>query len=229
MGVLQRFEQRLDALVNGAFAKAFKSEVQPVEIAGALQRECDDKAVPLGTRPHRGARTTSSSSSSPHDHERLGPYAGPLGAELAGMVRSTPTPSATRSSGRSRSARARADDLDTGCSASPADDGGRDGPAEGPAAPRSRSRPRRPVAPAAPGGRRGARSPPRPARSAPATRSPRRPAPAANPRLVVHGAAYPLTKAGGHDRSRGRCRHPDRRPRRLPQPRQIRDRPTPRR
>ena len=43
MGVLQRFERRLEGLVNGAFAKAFKSEVQPVEIASALQRECDDQ------------------------------------------------------------------------------------------------------------------------------------------------------------------------------------------
>ncbi|MGW2856980.1 FhaA domain-containing protein, partial [Streptomyces sp. NPDC001215] len=29
-------------MVNGTFAKVFKSEVQPVEIAGALQRECDN-------------------------------------------------------------------------------------------------------------------------------------------------------------------------------------------
>lgn len=32
MGVLKRFEQRLEGLVNGTFAKVFKSEVQPVEI-----------------------------------------------------------------------------------------------------------------------------------------------------------------------------------------------------
>lgn len=34
MGVMKRFEQRLEGLVNGTFAKVFKSEVQPVEIAG---------------------------------------------------------------------------------------------------------------------------------------------------------------------------------------------------
>ncbi len=45
MGVLKRFEQRLEGLVNGTFAKVFKSEVQPVEIAGALQRECDNNAT----------------------------------------------------------------------------------------------------------------------------------------------------------------------------------------
>ena len=42
---LDRFERRLDRMVNGAFARAFKAEVQPVEIAAALQRECDDRAA----------------------------------------------------------------------------------------------------------------------------------------------------------------------------------------
>ena len=32
-------------MVNGAFARAFKAEVQPVEIASALQRELDDRAA----------------------------------------------------------------------------------------------------------------------------------------------------------------------------------------
>jgi hypothetical protein len=39
---LQRFEQRLEQLVSGVFAKAFRSAVQPVEIAAALQRELDN-------------------------------------------------------------------------------------------------------------------------------------------------------------------------------------------
>ncbi|MGZ5369123.1 MAG: FhaA domain-containing protein, partial [Aeromicrobium sp.] len=41
-GVLQRFEQRLEGAVSGAFARAFRSAVQPVEIAAALQREIDN-------------------------------------------------------------------------------------------------------------------------------------------------------------------------------------------
>ena len=45
MGLLERFEDSLDRLVNGAFARAFKAEVQPVEIAAALQREMDDRAA----------------------------------------------------------------------------------------------------------------------------------------------------------------------------------------
>ena len=35
MGVLQRFERRLEGMVEGAFARAFKSELEPVEIASA--------------------------------------------------------------------------------------------------------------------------------------------------------------------------------------------------
>ena len=41
---LQRFEQRLEQFVSGAFARAFRSAVQPVEISAALQRECDNNA-----------------------------------------------------------------------------------------------------------------------------------------------------------------------------------------
>jgi hypothetical protein len=43
--MLDKFEQRVDKMVNGAFAKAFKSEVQPVEIAAALQKEMDERAA----------------------------------------------------------------------------------------------------------------------------------------------------------------------------------------
>ncbi|MDT5039222.1 MAG: hypothetical protein QOE51_207, partial [Actinoplanes sp.] len=39
MSVLQRFEKRLEGLVEGAFAKVFKGVVHPVEILNAMQRE----------------------------------------------------------------------------------------------------------------------------------------------------------------------------------------------
>ena len=45
MGILERFEDSLDRMVSGAFARAFKAEVQPVEIASAVQREMDDRAA----------------------------------------------------------------------------------------------------------------------------------------------------------------------------------------
>lgn len=44
MGALQRFEQRLEQVISGVFAKAFRSAVQPVEISAALQRELDNNA-----------------------------------------------------------------------------------------------------------------------------------------------------------------------------------------
>ena len=47
MNGLQRFEHRLEQAISGVFAKAFRSAVQPVEIAAALQRECDNKAQVL--------------------------------------------------------------------------------------------------------------------------------------------------------------------------------------
>ena len=48
MGLFDRVEQRLERAVNGAFARAFKSEVQPVEIASAIRRAMDDRAAILG-------------------------------------------------------------------------------------------------------------------------------------------------------------------------------------
>ena len=47
MGGLQRFEQKLEQLISGVFARTFRSAVQPVEIAAALQRECDNNAQVL--------------------------------------------------------------------------------------------------------------------------------------------------------------------------------------
>lgn len=44
MNALQRFERRLEQMISGVFARAFRSAVQPVEIAAALQRECDNNA-----------------------------------------------------------------------------------------------------------------------------------------------------------------------------------------
>src|SRR5689334_5845808 len=44
VGGLQRFEQRLESMISGVFARAFRSAVQPVEISAALQRECDNNA-----------------------------------------------------------------------------------------------------------------------------------------------------------------------------------------
>jgi hypothetical protein len=45
VGILDNFEKGLERAVNGAFAKTFKSGLQPVEITSALRRELDTKAA----------------------------------------------------------------------------------------------------------------------------------------------------------------------------------------
>jgi hypothetical protein len=45
--VFDRVERGLERAVHGAFAKAFKSEVQPVEIASAMRRAMDDRATTI--------------------------------------------------------------------------------------------------------------------------------------------------------------------------------------
>ena len=86
MGVLQRFERRLGGMVEGLFARAFKSEVQPVEVAAALQRELDDQAAIVG-RDRTLVPNHFFVDLGDHDYERLAPYEQPLTKELAAMVR----------------------------------------------------------------------------------------------------------------------------------------------
>ncbi len=85
MGVLQRFERRLEGLVSGAFGRAFKAQVEPVEIAAALQRETDDRRAVVGEGrilvPNDFVVELGTS-----DFARLSPYAEALGEELADMV-----------------------------------------------------------------------------------------------------------------------------------------------
>ncbi|MET7298057.1 DUF3662 and FHA domain-containing protein [Embleya sp. NPDC005575] len=86
MGPLKKFEQRLEGLVNGAFAKAFKSDVQPVEIASALKRECDNNAT-IWNRDRTMVPNDFVVELGQHDYERLSPYVQQLGGELATVVR----------------------------------------------------------------------------------------------------------------------------------------------
>jgi FhaA, N-terminal domain/FHA domain len=86
LGVLQRFERRLEGMVEGAFARAFKSELQPVEIASAVQREMDDRAAIVAQ-----GRTLVPNDFvvelAETDNDRLAVYAGSLGVELANLAR----------------------------------------------------------------------------------------------------------------------------------------------
>ena len=194
MGVLQRFEQRLDNLVNGAFAKAFRSEVQPVEIAGALQRELDDKAVRVGPDRTVGPNVFTVELS-PQDHDRLGPYAQPLGAELAAMVREHADAVGVALLGAVEVELARAGDLGTGVFriASTTTPGVTAQPQRAPlheprVEPPPAPAPIPPIAAGAPGA-------PVPIPNEYVPQPPPSPRSAPNARLVVHGTAYPLTKA----------------------------------
>ncbi|MGD0925115.1 MAG: DUF3662 and FHA domain-containing protein [Streptosporangiaceae bacterium] len=86
MGVLSRFERRLEGMVEGAFARAFKSELQPVEVASAVQREMDDRAAIVAQ-----GRTLVPNDFvveiAETDFDRLEVYADSLGVELATLAR----------------------------------------------------------------------------------------------------------------------------------------------
>lgn len=86
MGVLQRFERRLEGMVEGAFARAFKSELQPVEVASAIQREMDDRAAIVAQGrtlvPNDFVVEVAET-----DRDRLNVYAESLGVELANLAR----------------------------------------------------------------------------------------------------------------------------------------------
>src|SRR5579875_2130067 len=73
-------------MVEGAFARAFKSELQPVEVASAVQREMDDRAAIVAQGrtlvPNDFVVELAES-----DHERLDMYEDSLGVELANLAR----------------------------------------------------------------------------------------------------------------------------------------------
>jgi len=71
MGILDNIERGLERAVNGAFAKTFKSGVQPVEIAAALKRELDVNAV-IVDRDRVLAPNSFTVRMSPGDAERMG-------------------------------------------------------------------------------------------------------------------------------------------------------------
>ncbi|QBI19981.1 DUF2662 domain-containing protein [Egibacter rhizosphaerae] len=87
MGILRDFEQRLEGAVEGFFARAFRSGLQPVELAKAVQRYAsnhrqvgvDGVFVPNAYRVQLA----------PTDLERFSGYGDTLKHELAGVVQRT--------------------------------------------------------------------------------------------------------------------------------------------
>lgn len=86
MGILDRFEQGVERVVNTAFAKAFHSEVKPVELASALRREVDDRAAVVG-RERTVVPNEFTIELSATDHQQIIDWgAEPLADELAANV-----------------------------------------------------------------------------------------------------------------------------------------------
>ncbi|MBA3783509.1 MAG: DUF3662 and FHA domain-containing protein [Nocardioides sp.] len=85
MGGLQRFEQRLERLISGAFARAFRSAVQPVEISAALQREVDNNTQIL-SRDRRLVPNDFHVELSATDLERLTPYDNAMARDLTDQL-----------------------------------------------------------------------------------------------------------------------------------------------
>ena len=86
MGGLQRFEQRLEQMISGVFARTFRSAVQPVEISAALAREVDNSAQIL-SRDRRIVPNDFHVELSPGDHDRLQGLGPTLDHELVAMLK----------------------------------------------------------------------------------------------------------------------------------------------
>jgi FhaA, N-terminal domain/FHA domain len=83
---LQRFERRLEGIVSGVFARAFKGDVEPIELAAALKREIDNTARIL-SRDRRLVPNHFTIELGPDDFERLIAYGRTLNHELANELR----------------------------------------------------------------------------------------------------------------------------------------------
>jgi len=85
VGILDSFEKGLERVVNGAFARAFKSGLQPLEVAAALRRELDTKAAVVARDrilvPNRFSVRLSRA-----DHERMTEVGPALIDELTELV-----------------------------------------------------------------------------------------------------------------------------------------------
>jgi hypothetical protein len=86
MGLFDKIERKLEGAVNGAFARTFKGDVQPMEIASALQKEIDSEARVLG-KDRKLVPNDFTVHLSRHDYDRLMPYSRTLNAEMIPNLR----------------------------------------------------------------------------------------------------------------------------------------------
>jgi len=85
MGFLDNFEKGLERVVNGAFTKTFKSELQPVEISGHIRAEMDSKASILSRDRILAPNTFTVSLSTP-DFKRMAALGDSLITELTDLA-----------------------------------------------------------------------------------------------------------------------------------------------
>lgn len=85
MGRINRFEEKLQSVVEGAFARTFRNAVQPVEIAAQLNLEAD-KAAQVLSRNRRIVPNAYYVDLSPSDFESLSDLGPQLTAELAELL-----------------------------------------------------------------------------------------------------------------------------------------------
>lgn len=85
MGLLDNFEKGLERAVNSAFAKTFRSGLQPVEISSALKREIDTKAAVV-SRDRVLVPNTFRVRMAPDDYERMSSLGPALIDELVDLV-----------------------------------------------------------------------------------------------------------------------------------------------
>lgn len=81
MSLFERMERKLERTVNGVFARAFRAEVQPLELASALRRAMDDRATMLG-RGRTIVPNLFTVELAPSDYERLTEFDQELEDEL---------------------------------------------------------------------------------------------------------------------------------------------------
>ncbi len=86
MGVFDNLERKLEGVVNGAFARAFKGDVQPVEITARLQKELDAEARLLA-RDRKMVPNEFTVALSQHDYDRLVPYTRTLNSDIIPQLR----------------------------------------------------------------------------------------------------------------------------------------------
>jgi FHA domain-containing protein len=84
--VIRGFERRLERMVEGAFARAFRSSIRPVELARRLAREMDDR-VSVGVRGTPVVPNFFTVYLSPTDYGEFGEVQDAMRRELCDAVR----------------------------------------------------------------------------------------------------------------------------------------------